>query len=108
MSLVIAERRLALDIDQIIDAINHFDMTIITAEKAELLTNDFLPTEDETELLKKKHFTATKMQSIDNFLFRLSTIPRLHARLALFIRMETLHDNLKDIFLVSDIVVAGD
>eukprot|EP00048_Salpingoeca_helianthica_P012473 m.181766 g.181766 ORF g.181766 m.181766 type:complete len:490 (-) comp15378_c7_seq9:121-1590(-) len=93
-NLVIALRRVGTDIDEIIAAIEDLDIKKLPSEKAEILSNEFVASPEEIELLAKQHSTGKKMDDLDMFLYQLSRVPRLKARLKLMSLLDTCTDLL--------------
>jgi len=78
-----------MHIDEVVDAIAKMDTNKITPEKAELLKNDFLPTDEEKELIKERKEAGSKLAPLDIFLDTLAGVERVRPRLTLIILMDT-------------------
>ena len=74
---------------KVVDAIAKMDTNKITPEKAELLKNDFLPTDEEKELIKERKEAGSKLAPLDIFLDTLAGVERVRPRLTLIILMDT-------------------
>ena len=63
---------LPLSIQQIISAIENLNVKQLPSEKAEILSNEFIATAEEVELLTSHYNSGKKMEDIDLFVYRVS------------------------------------
>jgi len=106
-NLGIATRRIGLDIEGVIDAIEKMDMEKIPAEKAELLRNEFIPTPEETSAIKARIEKNEKIAPLDDMLFKLSQVPRAKAKLSLLMNMENAEEVMKRVSPSAEAVVVA-
>ena len=106
-NLGIATRRIGMDADAVIEAIEAMDMTKIPGEKAELLRNDFLPEPDEIKLIAARLDADQKVAPLDMMLFKLSKVPRVKAKLTIMMNLENTLDTLKNISPSADAVTVA-
>ena len=72
---LIEELKVALEAaDAVIDAIERMDVDKIPPEKAELLRNDFLPTDEELKAIKERTDNGQKIAPLDSLLLKLSGV----------------------------------
>ena len=106
-NLGIATRRIGMDADAVIAAIEAMDMDKIPGEKAELLRNDFLPEPDEIKLIAARLDAGQKVAPLDQMLFKLSKVPRVKAKLTIMMNLENTMDTLKSISPSADAVTVA-
>jgi hypothetical protein len=106
-NLGIATRRIGMDADAVIEAIEAMDMTKIPGEKAELLRNDFLPEPEEIKLIAARLDADQKVAPLDMMLFKLSKVPRVKAKLTIMMNLENTLDTLKNISPSADAVTVA-
>jgi hypothetical protein len=93
-NLGIATRRLGMSPDECVDAIAKMDVENITPEKAELLRNSFMPTDEELPLIKQRVADGEALAPLDGFLLKLAELPRAKERLTLIMAMETVSESI--------------
>jgi len=59
---------------QVVAAVEKLDFEAITAEKAELLRNDFMPTPEELSAMTERVDNGSKLAPLDSFLYKLSKV----------------------------------
>lgn len=106
-NLGIATRRIGLEADAVIDAIERMDVDKIPPEKAELLRNDFLPTDEELKAIKERTDTGQKIAPLDSLLLKLSGVKRVKAKLTILMNMENAMDTLKSVSPAADAVTVA-
>ena len=77
-NLGIAMRRVGMPPDDVMAAIADLDTSKIPPDKAELLRNTFMPTDEEVMLIKERLETSRKLAPIDDFMYQLHNV-RAHA-----------------------------
>jgi len=96
-NLGIAMRRVGMPPDDVMAAIADLDTSKIPPDKAELLRNTFMPTDEEVMLIKERLETSRKLAPIDDFMYQLHNVERGRQRLALMMKMETCEEAAKNI-----------
>lgn len=96
-NLAIAQRRVGTNVEEVVRAIGELDFHALPAEKAELLRNEFVPTEDELKLLTAQHTSGRSMADMDDFLYRLSRVPRLRQKLSLLSYLDSCEEILHNV-----------
>ena len=106
-NLAIAQRRVGTDVEEVVRAINELDFRVLPAEKAEQLGNEFVPNADELKLLTEAHASGKPMADIDDFLLRLSRVPRLQQRLSLMSHLDSCEELLQNVSPQTATVIAA-
>lgn len=106
-NLAIAQRRVGTDVEEVVRAINELDFRVLPAEKAEQLGNEFVPNADELKLLTEAHASGRPMADIDDFLLRLSRVPRLQQRLSLMSHLDSCEELLQNVSPQTATVIAA-
>lgn len=97
-NLGIAMRRVGMSPDEVVKAIDELDTDKIPADKAELLRNDFWPTDEEVAAIKDRlENTTKKLAPIDDFMYKLHSVERGKQRLTLMMQIESCGDAAKSV-----------
>lgn len=105
-NLGIATRRIG-DVEDIIEAIDKMDMSRVSAEKAELLRNEFLPTKEEIDAITARMEGNQKIAPLDEMLFKLSQVARVKSKLTLMMNIESVQDIMKRLSPAAEAVIVA-
>ena len=94
-NLSIATRRIGMNIDQVVIAIEEMDFTKVTPEKAELLRQNFMPSSDEADRIGRKLAAKEPVAVLDLLLHKLFSVPRVMSKLFIMMNVESASESLK-------------
>jgi formic-like protein len=102
-STAISRRKLELDVEAVIKAINNFDLKVLSVENVELIQK-MIPTEQEVKLYKdfvieKKNINLLTEE--DKFMLNLTKVERIASKLSIMNYMGNFFDSLHLISPVS-------
>eukprot|EP00039_Didymoeca_costata_P006962 m.94940 g.94940 ORF g.94940 m.94940 type:complete len:1079 (+) comp13470_c0_seq1:169-3405(+) len=88
-NLGIAQRRIGLNAVEVAEAIEGWDLVTLSADKAELLRNDFMPTDEELQSINNRLDSNEKLAPLDAFMHTLANVDRAKKKLTILTQMDS-------------------